>query len=98
MTEMMKMPALPRPMREMVVRLLATSNGYGTQVRYVMTASQIGYWLRVKLSSLSSLLNKLTREGILLKVKGFGSRGGYGYMMNPNASRVSLTPWDATQD
>lgn len=39
---------------------------------------------RIKLSTLSSKLKKMVDEFKLLRVKGYGPRGGYGYLLNPN--------------
>lgn len=62
---------------------------YGT--RPMMTASDIQRFINprvpaarsapttVSLGTVSSALNQLVKEGLVLRVKGFGPRGGYGY-------------------
>lgn len=39
---------------------------------------------RQRLDSLSSKLKRLVDQKVLLRVKGYGPRGGYGYLLNPN--------------
>ena len=36
------------------------------------------------LSTVSSSLKKMVDAKVLLRVKGYGPRGGYGYLLNPN--------------
>jgi predicted transcriptional regulator len=52
------------------------------------TATDLAYFLDVKLASLSSLLCKLADEGILEKLDNVGPRGGYGYRLNWNHEEV----------
>lgn len=50
----------------------------------VRTASQVAKYTEKKLSTVSSELHSLFKEGLVLRVAGFGRNGGYGYLMNPN--------------
>lgn len=43
------------------------------------TATYISKKTGVRLDSLSSVLNKMCKQGFLCRVKGIGPRGGYGY-------------------
>jgi predicted transcriptional regulator len=45
----------------------------------LFTALEISTALKIKLSSLSSILKKLVDEDILVRRKRFGPCGGYGY-------------------
>lgn len=47
-----------------------------------LTATCLAVHLNVKLSSLSSLLKKLTDENVLVRCENVGPRGGYGYKLN----------------
>lgn len=47
-----------------------------------LTATCLAARLDVKLSSLSSLLKKLTDENVLVRYENVGPRGGYGYKLN----------------
>lgn len=60
--------------------------------KVVLTAEQVvdeanryyGATYRQHLPSVSSKLKKMVDEHVLLRVKGYGPRGGYGYLLNPN--------------
>ncbi len=52
----------------------------------VMTASEISRSLGIGLSSVSSLLRRMVAAGEILRVAGFGPRGGYGYLLRKDGS------------
>ena len=58
---------------------IATTEGWRRRIWEV-------YRVRVKTASLSSLLAKMTKEGRLLRIDGFGPQGGYGYCRAPELS------------
>lgn len=64
-------------MQERVLQLLPFFSG-------PVTASHIARCLSVKLSSVSSLLKKMTDEGLLERIENTGPRGGYGYSIVRN--------------
>jgi hypothetical protein len=43
---------------------------------------------KLRLDSLSSKLKKMVDDHMLLRVKGYGQRGGYGYLLNPNCKEL----------
>lgn len=45
------------------------------------TATELHKQLNIDLSSLSSVLKKMTDEGVLDRFDGHGPRGGYGYVL-----------------
>lgn len=51
-----------------------------------MTATSISCELNAKLSSLSSILKKMSDERIISRIKNFGPRGGYGYEIKESIS------------
>ena len=53
-------------------------------IGYVRTATRIANYCEAPLANVSSLLTKMCKQGLLLRTKGYGPRGGYGYLMNPN--------------
>jgi predicted transcriptional regulator len=68
-------------MRERLLELM-------TADRSVFTAARLAIELDVGLSSLSSLLNRLVKEGKLKRADGVGPRGGYGYYVpRPRSTR-----------
>lgn len=50
----------------------------------VKTAVEISKVTLVRLSSLSSTLYRLVRQGKLVRIPNFGPRGGYGYRLRAN--------------
>lgn len=54
-----------------------------------LTATCLAVHLNVKLSSLSSLLKKLTDENVLVRFEGVGPRGGYGYRLKEDMDTLS---------
>lgn len=57
---------------------------FNTDERKVFTAAQVAKYVEKKLSTVSSELHSLFKEGLVLRVDGYGAKGGYGYVMNPN--------------
>ena len=45
------------------------------------TATELSQLLKVSLPSLSGLLSKMCKEGVLERFEGCGPRGGYGYSL-----------------
>jgi hypothetical protein len=64
--------------RERILERFNTGDGKA------FTAAQVAKYAAKKLSTVSSELHSLFKEGLVLRVDGFGERGGYGYLMNPN--------------
>lgn len=67
--------------REMMDALLGVGDDMATVATCEGWKRRIyeAYRVRVKTASLSSLLARMTKEGRLLRIDGFGPRGGYGY-------------------
>jgi hypothetical protein len=53
----------------------------------VVTATDVAATLSMSLSSVSSTLRKMVLGGDLLRVSGFGPRGGYGYLLPQRRKR-----------
>lgn len=47
----------------------------------IMTAMELHRATGIKLNSLSSALNKMSKRGQLQRIKGYGPRGGFGYRL-----------------
>lgn len=54
----------------------------------VMTACGLARQTGVRIDSLSSQLIRLTRDGTLIRVKGVGPRGGYGYTLADSVAKA----------
>lgn len=66
-------------MKEALVAYLMGSRSTHTATQLSSILTECGH--RAKLSSLSSLLKKLTDSGELIRTENFGPRGGYGYSL-----------------
>lgn len=78
--EPVPLPVLPAPItspsnRTRVITLLRS------KVARVMTTAEIAGALGEKPGNISSLLRRMTDSREIIRVKGFGPRGGYGYLM-----------------
>jgi hypothetical protein len=85
------MKPVPRTIEERVIESLSAA------MCQVMTAQELlndmnHYYPKVKLASLSSKLKKMVDSFVLLRVNGYGPRGGFGYLMNPNYKELDLPP------
>lgn len=69
---------------EKVIETLACSHAQVMTAQELVTNINRCYSKKVRLDSLSSKLKRMVDEYVLLRVKGYGPRGGYGYLLNPN--------------
>ena len=53
-----------------------------------LTSSQLGALLKVRLSSLSSVLNRMAKRGEVVRVPDVGPRGGYGYRLKTSSEAM----------